>query len=64
MIWHRDTGDREVTILDTGGNWKFEAEGRNPRLLSQGDVVYVSKTTLHKIHKGNGNLKVYIKEFK
>ena len=64
MVWHYDIGDREVTILETGGDWKFEAEGRTPRVLKEGDIVYVSKTTYHKIHKGKGNLKVSIKQFK
>jgi len=64
MVWHYDVGDREVTILETGRDWKFEAEGRTPRVLREGDVVYVSKTTYHKIHKGKGNLKVSIKQFK
>jgi len=64
LVWHTDEGDREVTILETGGGWKFEAKDRAPLELKEGDVVYVSKTTLHKIHKGKGNLKVLIKQFK
>ena len=64
LVWHRDGGDREVTILEVGSDWKFEEEGRSPRLLIKGDTVYVSKTTLHKIHKGSGGLKVYIKQYK
>lgn len=64
LVWHRDIGDREVTIIEVGSNWKFEEEGRTPRLLVNGDIVYVSKTTLHKIHKGNGGLKVHIKQYK
>ena len=64
LTWHKDKGDREVTILETGGNWKFETENKEPLVLKEGDVVYVSKTTLHKIHKGDGNLKVSIKEYK
>jgi len=64
LVWHTDSGDREVTILETGGGWKFEAKDRTPLTLKEGDIVYVSKTTLHKIHKGDGNLKVRIKQYK
>ena len=63
LVWHIDEGDREVTILETGGDWKFEAKDRDPRILKEGDVIFVSKTTLHKIHKGNGNMKVLIKQY-
>lgn len=61
LVWHRDKKDREVTVLESDG-WMFQMDNELPIVLNEGDVIEIPKNTYHRIMRGNGNLKITIKE--
>lgn len=61
LVWHRDRLDREVTVLESNG-WMFQMDNELPIVLKEGDVIEIPKNTYHRILRGNGNLKITIKE--
>ena len=61
LVWHRDRLDREVTVLESDG-WMFQMDNELPIVLKEGDVIEIPKNTYHRILRGNGNLKITIKE--
>ena len=61
LVWHRDKQDREVTVLESDG-WMFQMDNELPIVLNEGDVIQIPKNTYHRIMRGNGNLKITIKE--
>ena len=61
LVWHRDKLDREVTVLESNG-WMFQMDNELPIVLKEGDVIEIPKNTYHRILRGNGNLKITIKE--
>ena len=61
LVWHRDRLDREVTVVESDG-WMFQMDNELPIVLKEGDVIEIPKNTYHRILRGNGNLKITIKE--
>ena len=61
LVWHRDKKDREVTVLESD-RWMFQMDNELPIVLNEGDVIEIPKNTYHRIMRGNGNLKITIKE--
>ena len=61
LVWHRDKQNREVTVLESDG-WMFQMDNELPIVLNEGDVIQIPKNTYHRIMRGNGNLKITIKE--
>lgn len=61
LVWHRDKKDRKVTVLESDG-WMFQMDNELPIVLNEGDVIEIPKNTYHRIMRGNGNLKITIKE--
>lgn len=61
LVWHRDKLDREVTVLESNG-WMFQMDNELPIVLKEGDVIEIPKNTYHRILRGDGNLKITIKE--
>jgi quercetin dioxygenase-like cupin family protein len=61
LVWHRDKQNREVTVLESDG-WMFQMDNELPIVLNEGDVIEIPKNTYHRIMRGNGNLKITIKE--
>ena len=62
LKWHFDDTDREVTILESKG-WGFQLDNELPVVLKEGDKIFIPKGVYHRVLKGNGNLKIKIKEF-
>lgn len=62
LIWHRDKRDRLVTVLE-GSNWYLQMENELPVLLEKNQQYFIPKEQFHRVIKGNGNLKIDIKEF-
>ena len=62
LKWHFDTTNREVTILESNG-WKFQMDNELPKNLKDGDKLFIPKGKFHRVIKGNGDLKIKIKEF-
>lgn len=62
LKWRFDDSDREVTILESNG-WKFQMDNQIPKLLKEGQKLFIPKGIYHRVIKGNGNLKIKIQEF-
>ena len=62
LKWHFDDSDREVTILESNG-WKFQMDNEIPKLLKEGQKIFIPKGVYHRVIKGNGDLKIKILEF-
>lgn len=62
LVWHRDKRDRLVTVLE-GSNWYLQMENELPVLLEKNQQYFIPKEQFHRVIKGNGNLKIDIKEF-
>ena len=61
LIWHMDRKDRTVTILESSG-WEFQMDNELPKILKEGDVLFIPKYIYHRVIKGSGKLIVEIKE--
>lgn len=62
LKWHYDENTREVTILESKG-WKFQMDNKLPKILKEGDKIFIPKGVYHRVIKGYGDLKIKIKEF-
>lgn len=62
LVWHRDKRDRLVTVLE-GSNWYLQMENELPVLLEKNQQYFIPKEQFHRVIRGNGNLKIDIKEF-
>ena len=61
LVWHRDKKDRAVVVLE-GNNWQLQFENQLPIKLEQNKSYYIKRETFHRVLKGNGPLKISIKE--
>jgi oxalate decarboxylase/phosphoglucose isomerase-like protein (cupin superfamily) len=61
LEWHRDEKDRFVTILN-GSGWYFQFDNSLPFTMNVGDTIFIKKDLFHRIHKGNEDLVIEIKE--
>lgn len=59
FVWHRDTEDRELEILE-GNGWQFQFDKCLPWLLEKGMIFDIQHTEYHRLIKGQGQLKVRI----
>lgn len=60
LVWHRDTTDRTVTVLQ-GLNWKLQMDNELPKELYVGESYCIPKQTFHRLIKGNEDLIIEIK---
>lgn len=61
FVWHKDKRDREVKVIQSNG-WKFQMDNELPKELQNNDILFIPKEVYHRVIKGNGNLKIQIKE--
>jgi hypothetical protein len=61
LVWHRDKNDRLVTVVESDG-WQLQIDNELPVLLEVGSTYYIKKDCFHRVIKGNGPLRVSIKE--
>jgi len=61
FTWHRDSSDRSVEVIKSNG-WKMQFDNQLPRLLNEGDIVFIKRKDFHRVIKGNGDLVLKIKE--
>jgi hypothetical protein len=61
LEWHVDFEDRLITIVEPGG-WKIQFDNQVPRLLIQGEEIFINKLTWHRIISGDSNLLIKIKK--
>ena len=62
LIWHKDRKDRVVKVI-YGTGWKLQYDNDLPFELEVGQNYYIKKEHFHRLHKGNSELKLEIKEY-
>ena len=62
LIWHKDRKDRVVKVI-YGTGWKLQYDNELPTELEIGHNYYIKKEQFHRLHKGNSELKIEIKEY-
>jgi quercetin dioxygenase-like cupin family protein len=59
LIWHTDAEDRTITVLE-GQGWQIQRDNELPLELHKGDSIFIPKGQIHRVIKGNTNLKTQI----
>jgi oxalate decarboxylase/phosphoglucose isomerase-like protein (cupin superfamily) len=59
LIWHQDKEDRTIEILE-GEGWQFQKDNELPLALQKGDRIFIPEYQIHRVIKGNTNLKIKI----
>jgi quercetin dioxygenase-like cupin family protein len=61
LVWHMDNEDRTITVLE-GNGWQFQRDNELPLALQKGDSIFIPKEQIHRVIKGNTNLKIQIQK--
>jgi quercetin dioxygenase-like cupin family protein len=59
LIWHQDEEDRTIEILE-GEGWQLQKDNELPLALQEGDSIFIPMGQIHRVIKGNTNLKIQI----
>ena len=59
LIWHTDKEDRDIEVLE-GTGWRFQRDNELPLELKEGDRIFIPKYQVHRVIKGETDLKVKI----
>jgi quercetin dioxygenase-like cupin family protein len=59
LIWHQDEEDRTIEILE-GEGWQLQRDNELPLVLQEGDSIFIPMGQIHRVIKGNTNLKLQI----
>jgi len=59
LVWHQDEEDRTIEILE-GNGWQLQRDNELPLALQEGDSIFIPMGQIHRIIKGNKNLKIQI----
>jgi quercetin dioxygenase-like cupin family protein len=59
LIWHQDEEDRTIEILE-GEGWQLQRDNELPLALQEGDSIFIPMGQIHRVIKGNTNLKLQI----
>ena len=59
LIWHRDDEDRTIEVLE-GKGWRFQRDNELPLELKEGDRIFIPKYQVHRVIKGETDLKIKI----
>jgi quercetin dioxygenase-like cupin family protein len=59
LVWHQDEEDRTIEILE-GNGWQLQRDNELPLALQEGDSIFIPMGQIHRIIKGNNNLKIQI----
>ena len=62
LIWYKDRKDRVVKVI-YGTGWKLQYDNELPTELELGKNYHINKEQFHRLHKGNSELKLEIKEY-
>jgi len=62
LVWHRDKNNRVIKVV-WGTGWKLQMDNQLPYELEVGQNYHINKETFHRLHKGNSELKLEIKEY-
>ena len=59
LIWHRDDEDRNIEVLE-GKRWFFQRDNELPLELKEGDRIFIPRHQVHRVIKGETDLKIKI----
>ena len=59
LVWHQDEEDRTIEILE-GEGWQLQKDNELPLELKTGDIIFIPMGQIHRVIKGNTNLKIQI----
>jgi oxalate decarboxylase/phosphoglucose isomerase-like protein (cupin superfamily) len=59
LVWHQDEEDRTIEILE-GEGWQLQRDNELPLAFQKGDIIFIPEYQIHRIIKGNTNLKIQI----
>jgi quercetin dioxygenase-like cupin family protein len=59
LIWHQDEEDRTIEILE-GNGWQLQRDNELPLALQEGDSIFIPMGQIHRVIKGDTNLKLQI----
>jgi quercetin dioxygenase-like cupin family protein len=59
LVWHQDKEDRTIEILE-GEGWQLQRDNELPLALQKGDSIFIPMGQIHRVIKGNNNLKIQI----
>jgi len=59
LVWHQDEEDRTIEILE-GEGWQLQRDNELPLALQEGDSIFIPMGQIHRVIKGNTNLKLQI----
>jgi quercetin dioxygenase-like cupin family protein len=59
LVWHQDEEDRTIEILE-GEGWQLQRDNELPLALQKGDSIFIPMGQIHRVIKGNNNLKLQI----
>jgi quercetin dioxygenase-like cupin family protein len=59
LVWHQDEEDRTIEILE-GNGWQLQRDNELPLALQEGDIIFIPMGQIHRVIKGNTNLKLQI----
>ena len=59
LIWHRDDEDRTIEVLE-GKGWQFQRDNELPLELKEGDSIFIPRHQVHRVIKGETDLKIKI----
>jgi len=59
LIWHTDKEDRDIEVLE-GKGWRFQRDNELPLELKEGDRIFIPKYQVHRVIKGETDLKIKI----
>ncbi len=60
LIWHTDKEDRNIEVLE-GKGWQFQRDNELPLELREGDRIFIPRHQVHRVIKGETDLKIKIK---
>ena len=59
LVWYQDNEDRTITVLE-GQGWQIQKDNELPLVLQEGDSIFIPMGQIHRVIKGNTNLKIQI----
>jgi quercetin dioxygenase-like cupin family protein len=59
LVWHQDKEDRHIEVLD-GEGWQFQRDNELPLELKEGDRIFIPQHQVHRVIKGENDLKIKI----
>jgi len=59
LVWHQDEEDRTIEVLE-GEGWQLQRDNELPLALQEGDSIFIPMGQIHRVIKGNTNLKIQI----